>query len=129
MIFRVLADSVLVLHLGFILFVVAGGLLVRWRTAVAWVHLPAAAWGVLIELMGWTCPLTPVENWARSRAGQTGYAGGFVEHYLLPVVYPGALTYGVQLVLGGSVLVINIAIYAWILSARHRARSRRDEGR
>ena len=114
--YRILADAVLVVHLGFILFVVAGGLLVLRRKAVAWVHLPAVAWGALIEFMGWVCPLTPLEIWARSRAGGTGYSGGFIEHYLLPVVYPAALTHEIQIVLGASVLILNLFIYAWIFA-------------
>jgi hypothetical protein len=115
MAYRILADAVLVMHLAFILFVVAGGLLVlRWR-GVAWLHLPAVAWGALIEFMGWICPLTPLEVWARSRAGETGYTGGFVEHYLLPVVYPEALTRDVQIALGGLVLIVNVFVYAWIV--------------
>jgi hypothetical protein len=118
MAYRILADAVLVAHLGFILFVVAGGFLVCWRRVVAWLHIPAAAWGVLIEFMGWVCPLTPLELWARSRAGETGYTGGFVEHYLLPVVYPAALTHDVQIVLGALVLIVNVFIYAWIVGRR-----------
>ena len=120
MAYRIFADSVLVIHLGFILFVVAGGLLVRWRIGVAWVHLPAVAWGALIEFRGWICPLTPLEIWARSRAGETGYTGGFIEHYLLPVVYPRGLTQEVQIVLGAAVLVVNLAVYAWVLRRRRR---------
>jgi hypothetical protein len=115
MAYRILADAVLVTHLAFIIFVVAGGLLVlRWR-GVVWLHLPAVAWGALIQFMGWICPLTPLEVWARSRAGETGYSGGFVEHYLLPVVYPEALTRDVQIALGGLVLIVNVLVYAWIV--------------
>ena len=114
MAYRFLADAVLAVHMGFIVFVVAGGFLVRWRNAAAWVHIPAVAWGALIEFMGWVCPLTPLEIWARSRAGETGYAGGFVEHYLLPLVYPADLTREVQIALGALVLIVNVSIYAWI---------------
>jgi hypothetical protein len=114
MTYRILADAVLVVHMSFILFVVAGGFLVRRWRGVAWVHIPAVAWGALIEFMGWVCPLTPLEIWARSRAGSTGYSGGFIEHYLLPVVYPAALTDEIQIVLGASVLILNLFIYAWI---------------
>jgi len=112
---RILADAVLVLHASFILFVVAGGLLVRWRRRVAWLHLPAVAWGALIEFRGWICPLTPLEIWARSRAGETGFSGGFIEHYLLAVVYPGALTRELQIALGALVLVVNALVYAWVV--------------
>ena len=114
MAYRILADAVLVVHMGFILFVVGGGFLVRRWRGVAWVHIPAVAWGALIEFMGWVCPLTPLEVWVRSRAGGTGYSGGFVEHYLLPVVYPAALTHEIQMILGASVLIFNVFIYAWI---------------
>jgi hypothetical protein len=114
MAYRILADLVLVLHLGFIVFVMAGGFLVLWRRGVAWIHVPAVAWAVLIEFMGWLCPLTPLEIWARTQAGETGYSGGFVEHYLLPVVYPASLTREVQIALGAGVLLANALIYAWI---------------
>ena len=114
MAYRILADAILVVHMGFILFVVGGGFLVRRWRGVAWVHIPAVAWGALIEFMGWVCPLTPLEIWARSRAGGTGYSGGFIEHYLLPVVYPAALTHETQIVLGALVLILSVFIYAWI---------------
>ncbi|SOY52958.1 DUF2784 domain-containing protein [Cupriavidus taiwanensis] len=116
-----LADLVVVAHALFIVFVVAGGLLVlRWRRA-AWVHLPAAVWGVLIEWAGGICPLTPLENSLRQAAGQAGYSGGFVERYLLPLIYPAGLTPTVQLWLGLVVLVVNVAIYAlwWHRRRRH----------
>ncbi|MEM5277965.1 DUF2784 domain-containing protein [Cupriavidus taiwanensis] len=116
-----LADLVVIAHALFIVFVVAGGLLVlRWPRA-AWVHLPAAVWGVLIEWAGWLCPLTPLENMLRRVAGQAGYSGGFVERYLLPLIYPAGLTLAVQLWLGLVVLVVNVAIYAlWWRRRRHR---------
>lgn len=118
---RLLADGVVGLHLAFVLFVVAGGLLVlRWRW-LAWIHLPAAAWGALIEFAGWICPLTPLENELRRRAGEAGYAGGFVEHYLLPVLYPSGLTRGVQIALGLLVLILNLAVYGWIVRRGRRA--------
>jgi hypothetical protein len=114
------ADLVVVLHLAFVLFVVLGGLLaLRWPR-LAWIHLPVAAYGALIELVGWICPLTPLENWLRQAAGETGYEGGFVEHYLLPVLYPRALTAGLQLTLGLLVILANAAIYAAVLSRRRR---------
>jgi hypothetical protein len=109
MIARLLADFTVLLHLAFILFAVLGGLLaLRWPRA-AWVHLPAAAWAAAIELGGWICPLTPLEN--ALRAGEAGYAGGFVEHYLLPLIYPAGLTREIQFALAGFVLLVNIAIY------------------
>ncbi|SPA27846.1 conserved hypothetical protein; putative membrane protein [Cupriavidus taiwanensis] len=119
-----LADLVVIAHALFIVFVVAGGLLVlRWPRA-AWVHLPAAVWGVLIEWAGWICPLTPLENSLRRAAGQAGYSGGFVERYLLPLIYPAGLTPAVQLWLGVVVLVVNVAIYAlwWRRRRHHHAR-------
>lgn len=113
---RLLADLVAVAHLGFVLFVLLGGFLVlRWPRA-AWFHLPAAAWGVWVELAGWVCPLTPLENWLRGRAGEAAYAGGFVEHFLLPLLYPAALTRATQIALGAAAGAVNIAVYAWLLT-------------
>jgi len=115
-----LADLVVIVHGLFILFVVAGGLLVLRWPRVAWLHLPAAAWGVLIEWSGWICPLTPLENTLRQAAGQAGYSGGFVERYLLPLIYPAGLTPAVQLWLGAVVLALNVAVYAlWWRRRRH----------
>lgn len=118
MIYRALADLVLVLHLGFVLFVVWGGLLVlRWPW-VAFLHIPAALWGVLIEYSGWICPLTPLENSLRVRGGEAGYTGGFIEHYIQPALYPHGLTRGAQIVLGSLALLVNFAAYAMVLSRR-----------
>jgi hypothetical protein len=115
MAYRILADLVVGVHALFVVFVVAGGLLVlRWPWVAA-VHLPAAVWGALIELRGWICPLTPLENSLRASAGQAGYAGGFIEHYLLPVLYPAGLTGGIQLVLGALVIAVNAVVYAMLL--------------
>jgi len=111
MIHSALADIVLVLHFGFVVFVVLGGLLaLRWPRA-AFVHLPAAGWGILIELFDWICPLTPIENSLRRSAGEAGYSGGFIEHYVLPVIYPGGLTREVQLTLAGGVVAVNLVVY------------------
>jgi hypothetical protein len=124
MVSRVLADAVLVLHLGFVLFVVLGGLLVvRWPR-LAWVHLPAAGWGAWVELAGWICPLTPLENRLRGQSGLAGTESGFLEHHLLPVLYPAALTRELQWGLGIAVLLINAGIYAFALRAAARRRSR-----
>jgi uncharacterized protein DUF2784 len=110
-----MADLVVALHFAFVLFVVLGGLLaLRWPR-VAYLHVPAAIWGMLIEFMGWICPLTPLENSLRIRAGGTGYRGGFIENYILPVLYPSALTRGTQVLLGTLVLVLNLAIYGYLL--------------
>lgn len=103
-------------HFAFVLFVVLGGLLVlRWRR-VAWVHLPSAVWGALIEFTGCICPLTPLENWLRRRAGGADYSGGFIEHYVMPILYPVGLTRSIQIGLGIAVIVINVALYLWIFS-------------
>ncbi len=118
MIYRLLADLIVVIHLAFVLFVVSGGLFVAWRRRVAWLHLPAVAWGAWIEFSGWICPLTPLENWLRSRGGAAAYRGDFVAHYLLPVLYPADLTRGIQIVLGVLVLAVNAAAYAWALRRR-----------
>ena len=95
--------------------VVGGFLILRWpRTA--WVQLPAALWGVLVEWSGWVCPLTPLENWLRAEGGAAGYAGGFVERYLLPVLYPASLTRGTQVLLGATALVVNLIAYGLVLA-------------
>jgi hypothetical protein len=116
--YRVLAEGVLLLHLLFILFVVLGGLWVLRRPRLAWVHLPAALWGAGIEFFGWVCPLTPLENALRRVAGEAGYRGGFIEHYLLPVIYPGALTREIQIGLGLAVVAINAVMYGLLLRRR-----------
>ncbi len=115
MIYHILADTVVVLHFVFILFAVLGGLLVlRWM-GCAWIHLPVVLWSILIEFVGWECPLTPLENSLRAKGGAVGYETSFTEHYILPLVYPTALTRNVQIVLGFLVLAVNLAIYAWVL--------------
>jgi hypothetical protein len=116
-----LAEIVVGFHVGFVLFVVLGGLLVLRWPRVAWVHLPAAVWGALIEFAGWICPLTPLENRLRRASGTVEYAGGFVEHYLLPLLYPAGLTRGVQYVLGACVVVVNAAVYWWVLRRLRRS--------
>jgi hypothetical protein len=121
MLWRLLADLLVAFHLCFVLFVVLGGLLaLRWRRAL-WFHLPAALWGAGIEFVSGICPLTPLENHLRALGGQAGYSGGFVEHYLLPVLYPAGLTQNVQLVLGVFVVALNVAVYA-VVWRRGRAR-------
>jgi hypothetical protein len=120
-VYGLLADAVLAAHFAFVLFVALGGLLVlRWRK-LAWLHVPAAVWGAAIEFAGWICPLTPLENALRARAGHSGYEGDFIARYLLPVVYPEGLTRRGQLLLGSAALAINLAVYAW---AWRRARGR-----
>jgi hypothetical protein len=116
------ADLIVLLHFGFVLFVVFGGLLaLRWPK-VAYVHVPVALYGALIELVGWICPLTPLEKRLRESAGRAGYEGGFVEHYILPVLYPGALTREIQILLGLLVIVLNLAIYARVVRRQRHAR-------
>lgn len=106
------ADIVVLIHFGFIVFVAGGGLLVlRWPRA-AWVHLPAAAWGAGIVLLGGICPLTPLEKALRSAAGASAYDGGFIDEYLMPVIYPAGLTRGGQIVLGVLVIGVNLVLYA-----------------
>ena len=117
MLYRLLADLTALLHLAFILFVVLGALLiVRWPKLV-WIHLPAAVWGVLIELAGWYCPLTDVENYFLHRAGEAGYRGGFVSHYVFSVIYPSGLTRGIEIAIGIFVLVVNAALYVRVFRA------------
>lgn len=123
MVYRILADLVLAAHLVFILFVVFGGFLtIRWPR-VAWVHIPAAIWGAAIEFAGWICPLTPLENHLRRLGGVAGYTGGFIERYLLPLVYPAALTRELQLTLGILVILLNVVAYG----IARRRRSLRPE--
>lgn len=114
------ADALVVVHLAFIVFVVLGGLLVlRWPHAV-WVHLPAMAWGAWVELAGWPCPLTPLEQALRERAGEGAYSGGFVEHYLLPLLYPEGWTPQLGVVLGLAVLAVNGLVYGVVMWRRRR---------
>src|SRR5262245_40636792 len=111
MIYRALADIVVALHLAFIVFAAMGGILVfRWRR-VAWFHAPAAMWATLIEIAGWECPLTPLENWLRRLGGEAGYQTSFIERYLVPIIYPAAYSRGLHIFLGLLVLGVNLAIY------------------
>ncbi len=120
MLYRCLADAVLLAHLLFVVFVVAGGLVVLRWPRVAWLHVPAALWGVVVEWSGALCPLTPLEVALRRAGGEAGYGGGFVEHYVWPVLYPAALTRGSQLVLGALVVAINVIIYCAALGPAAR---------
>jgi len=120
MVFRILADSVVVLHVAFVVFVLLGGLLVGRWPRIAWAHLPAAAWGAWVEFAGWVCPLTPLENWLRQQGGGPGYSSSFVEHYLVPLLYPASLTREFQWSLGAVVLVLNATLYLAVLRRRAR---------
>ena len=121
MVFRVLADATLVLHVAFVGFVLLGGLLVLRRPRLAWAHVPAVLWAAWVELAGSVCPLTPLENWLREQGGEAAYGSGFVEHYLLPLLYPDALSREIQSGLGVVVLALNAAVY---ILALHRRRLR-----
>jgi hypothetical protein len=120
--YRLLADLIVFVHVAFVVFALLGGILAaRWRPFV-WIHLPAVIWAAIVEFFGWVCPLTPLENWLRRKAGQGGYPSDFVAHYILPVLYPEGLTHNVQIALGALVLLINLAIYGWLFRARVRNR-------
>jgi hypothetical protein len=128
MLYRLAADAVLLLHLAFIVFALLGAAFAARRRWLVVVHLPAAAWGFFVELTGRICPLTYAENFLRIKAGQSGYTDSFIEHYLLAVLYPAGLTREVQFVLAGAVIVINVAIYAWLFYPRHASRRVSDRG-
>jgi hypothetical protein len=126
MMYPLLADLVLIIHLTFVVFVLCGGLLVlKWRW-IAWLHLPAAIWGVVVEFTGWICPLTPLENWLRVQGGEAGYEDDFTTRYLLPILYPVDLIRDIQLLLGTVVIAVNAGMYCWLwrTQARGAARNR-----
>jgi hypothetical protein len=114
-----LADLVVLIHLAFVIFAVLGALLIfKWRWIIL-LHLPAAFWAIYIEISGGICPLTPLENSLRSNSGESAYSGGFIEYYVLPVLYPSGLTKDVQLLLGITLLMINMIIY-WLFFRQAR---------
>ena len=122
MLSSIAADTLVILHLAFIVFVMLGGLLLlRWPRLI-FLHLPAVIWGTLVELQGWLCPLTPLEQQFRTLAGETGYSGGFVQHYLLPIIYPAGLTRELQIILAISVISVNLVIYTLIYVKYRRNR-------
>jgi hypothetical protein len=123
MVYRLLADATVVLHLLFVAFVIVGGVLVLRQSWLVWLHLPAVVWGAWIEFAGWICPLTPLENWFREKGGRPAYASGFVEHYIVPILYPSTLSRDAQWLLGGLVLAVNATIYlvVWRRRRQHRA--------
>jgi hypothetical protein len=118
---RILADLIVVLHFAFILFVIFGGFLVLKYRRMIWLHLPAAIWGALIEFAGWLCPLTLLENRLRSASGDH-YTGGFIEHYLVPIIYPAMLTRNIQMALGFGVLLLNLAVYGTVYAKYRKIR-------
>ena len=125
MLYRLGADAVLLLHLAFIIFVLLGGLLVAWKRGFLLLHLPAIAWGLFVELSGRSCPLTHWENLLRRLAGSAGYQAGFIEHYLLPLIYPAWLSVPVQYLLAAIVVVVNALIYGGLVwRRRHRSAAR-----
>ena len=111
MLYDLLATAIVLLHFSFVLFVVGGGLLLYKWPWLAWLHLPAVIWAALLEFNSWVCPLTPLEQQLRSAAGQAGYSGGFVDHYLLALLYPVGLDGNMQVILGSLVVVINVLVY------------------
>ena len=114
MFYRGLANLVVMAHLAFVLFSVLGGFLVlKWKRG-AWIHAPAVLWAAIIEFAGWVCPLTPLENWLREKGGSTGYGSGFIERYILPMLYPLSFTRSLQIALGLFVVAVNLMIYGWI---------------
>ena len=118
---RIAADAIVALHFAFVVFVVLGGMLAWRNPKLAWLHLPAAAWGAYAELTATVCPLTPLENALRASAGTSGYTGSFVEHYLMPLLYPVGLTPADQRWLGASVIGVNLIVYAIaLIRARRR---------
>jgi hypothetical protein len=123
MTFAILADGVLVVHFAFVVFVLGGALLVAWRPWIARLHLPALLWGVLVEANGWICPLTPLEQHLRRAAGEASFTGGFIERYVVALLYPEGLTPRIQSVLAVVVVVTNVALYAWCWRRRMRARA------
>ncbi len=126
MLYQTLANLVLAAHAAFIAFALLGGLLVlRWRW-VRWLHLPCMAWGATVVAAGWTCPLTPLENSLRAAGGAAGYSGGFIEHYLLAVIYPDGLTREVQMLLAAALGVWNVVVYALVWRSKSRGKSKVD---
>lgn len=117
--YHLLTDAVIIIHFLFILFVVCGGLLVVLWPRVAFLHLPAAIWGAAVEIFGWICPLTPLENRFRSLGGETSYSGDFILQYLTPAIYPEHLTTSIQKILGAGVIAVNIVFY-WMAIRKHR---------
>ena len=126
MLYNSLADLIVVLHSLFVLFVMLGGFLVLWKSSVAWCHIPAVFWAASIEFFGWICPLTPLENMLREKGGAAGYDTGFVEHYIVPILYPASLTRQVQINFGIIVLSINIGLYFFVLDSLRKTERKQE---
>jgi Protein of Unknown function (DUF2784) len=126
MLYNSLADLIVVLHSLFVLFVMLGGFLVLWKSSVAWYHIPAVFWAASIEFFGWICPLTPLENMLREKGGAAGYDTGFVEHYIVPILYPASLTRQVQINFGIIVLSINIGLYFFVLHSLRKTERKQE---
>ena len=126
MIYSFLADLLVVFHLVFILYVIAGALLIFKWPKTLWLHLPSFFWGITVEFTGWICPLTPWEIQLRRLAGEEGYTGSFIEQYLIPIIYPSGLTREVQMVLGGTVLIVNLSLYILILIKRRKRKTQEN---
>ena len=127
MLYNFFADLVLLLHGFFALFVLLGGFFVLWKLSVAWYHVPAVFWAACIEFFGWICPLTPLENMLRRKGSVPGYDAGFVEHYIVPILYPATLTRHMQFNLGIIVLSLNIVIYFTVWLKRQKAGSGQEQ--
>ena len=125
MFYRILADLVVIGHFAFVLFVIFGGFFVLRSKRVAWIHVPFVLWAIIIEFAGWICPLTPLEILLRRKGGALAYRSGFIEHYILPVLYPVMLTRRLQIILGFLVIAINLGIYWWVWCRSWKNRDRR----
>ena len=123
MIYSFLADLLVLFHLVFILYVIAGALLIFKWPKTLWVHLPACFWGMTVEFSGWICPLTPWEIHLRRLAGEEGYTGSFIEHYLIPIIYPSGLNRGIQMLMGSIVLIVNLSLYTLILIKKRKRKT------
>ena len=121
MIYQYAADALVLIHLLFILFVIFGGILVfKWHW-LAWLHIPAALWGSVVVTAGWICPLTPFENQLRQSAGNEGYSGTFIEHYVIPVIYPSGLNREIFIAMGIGMFLVNLAIYFILIRRKKKS--------
>jgi len=114
-----LADLVVIIHFGFVLFCVFGALLCLWWPKVMWIHIPSAIWGGVVEIVGWICPLTPIENWLRQRAAVVSYRDSFADQYIMPLLYPSAANRAIHILMGLSLLLLNLCLYFYIIRKRY----------